>query len=496
MSVENNDVFYTWFNLGGSNAELLADTGRQILPHVDDVLDRFYELILNREETRSFFSDPKLVDHAKQAQKAHWEKLFSGRFDQDYFESADRIGRVHYQIQLPFIQYLGGYSAAGSDMLDILLRRRVMNRKKLSQQVQLVTRVMLADCERVIEAYFAAQQEEQTKALGLMTEGIERLEQGNLTFKIRKSDGGGFPERFDGIRQSYNNLIDHWSGIISDATKRAHSVDGKMSHTAQMTQDMSERAEAQAATLEEAVAAVSQVNTGTRDARETVNKVTEQSETNRKDAEKGGQVVKKAIEAVELIEKSSEQIAKFVDVIDDISFQTNLLALNAGVEAARAGDAGRGFAVVASEVRALAGRASQSATEIKTLIAESSTQVRAGCDLVRQTGGSLEDIHLGTSAVSRLMEEMSTLISNQAYSLEEIDTSMADLGQTTQDNAAMATNVFETTAKLAMDSTQLKAGMDGFKTADVSRKPADDDRHEAGLDREFSGYIERRASRT
>lgn len=492
MSVKSNEIFFTWFNLEGDQNKLLSETGKQILPHVDKVLDRFYDLVLSRKETQSFFSDPKLVDHAKQAQKAHWERLFSGDFDPEYFASADRIGRIHYQIQLPFIQYLGGYSAAGSDMLDILMQRRVLNRKKLSQQVQLVTRVMLADCERVIEAYFAAQQEEQTRALDLMTEGIERLEQGNLTFKIRKADGGGFPDRFDGIRQSYNNLIDHWSTILSDATKRAHSVDGKMASTTQLTQEMAKQAEQQAATLEEAVAAVSQVTAGTREARETVDKVAQQSESNRKDAEKGGDVVKLAILAVEQIEKSSEQIAKFVDVIDDISFQTNLLALNAGVEAARAGEAGRGFAVVASEVRALAGRASQSATEIKALIAASSAQVREGSDLVRQTGDNLEDIHKGATAVSALMEEISSVISKQAYSLEEIDTSMANLGQTTQDNATRAMDVFETTAKLAADSARLKEGMDGFETADVSEIHPDG-RTEAGPDWERSGFVERRS---
>ena len=110
------------------------------------------------------------------------------------------------------------------------------------------------------------------------------------------------------------------------------------------------------------------------------------------DAKKSTLVVRQAVEAMDAIAKSAQQISQIIGVIDEIAFQTNLLALNAGVEAARAGDAGRGFAVVASEVRALAQRSAEAAKEIKALISASTTQVDHGVKLVAETGKSLERI--------------------------------------------------------------------------------------------------------
>ena len=324
MTDDARSQIFKWFDLEDENSDLLAELGQFLQPKFDQVLDEFYESILNRTETAQFFQGPKIVTHAKAAQKTHWERLFSGKFDRLYFESAERVGRVHFQIQLPFLLYLGGYSEAGTKMIEIILRQgRFGNKKMVSKQASLLIRVMMADCERVIDAYFSAQQEEQSKALAIMTDGIERLENGDLSNKIRSSEGGGFPEKFDGMRESYNNLIDLWSSIIGSSTNSAHSVDAKMATTSQMTRDLAEHSEQQAATLEEAVAAVIQVAAATKETREMVVKAAKKSEQNHLDAKAGGTEVQEAIAAVVRIEKSSEQIAKFVDVIDDISFQTN-----------------------------------------------------------------------------------------------------------------------------------------------------------------------------
>jgi methyl-accepting chemotaxis protein len=68
------------------------------------------------------------------------------------------------------------------------------------------------------------------------------------------------------------------------------------------------------------------------------------------------------------LEQESREIAKVLDIIQDIALQTNLLALNASIDAAQAGEQGRGFAVVAEEVGALALRTQKSTMEIKQMI--------------------------------------------------------------------------------------------------------------------------------
>jgi methyl-accepting chemotaxis protein len=124
-------------------------------------------------------------------------------------------------------------------------------------------------------------------------------------------------------------------------------------------------------------------------------------------------------------------------VIDGIAFQTNILALNAAVEAARAGEQGRGFAVVASEVRSLAGRSADAAREIKALIGSSVDKVESGSRLVADAGTTMTEIVTSVQRVTDIMAEISAAAAEQSTGIGHVNTSVTDLDQMTQQNAAL-----------------------------------------------------------
>ncbi len=207
---------------------------------------------------------------------------------------------------------------------------------------------------------------------------------------------------------------------------------------ARAADDMAERTEQQAATLQETAAAVEQLTATVEQTAKSAKAVSAQVREAADDAQASGVVVTRAAEAMTQIEASSAKVSQILGVIDEIAFQTNLLALNAGVEAARAGDAGRGFAVVAQEVRALAQRSADAAKEIKTLIVDSSRQVGEGVDLVGQTGAGPARHRRARSASSTSWSTRSPpRPTSRPRPWAEVNVAVNQLDQVTQRNTAM-----------------------------------------------------------
>ncbi|CDZ30391.1 methyl-accepting chemotaxis protein [Neorhizobium galegae] len=295
-------------------------------------------------------------------------------------------------------------------------------------------------------------------AIQVLGQALVSLASGDLTHRIDQP----FTAELDALRQDFNVAIAKLNEALQAVDTNATAIAARSNQIRSSADDLSRRTEQQAASVEETAAALEQITTTVKDASDRANEARGLVARTREGAEKSGEVVRNAVQAMHQIEQSSNEISNIIGVIDDIAFQTNLLALNAGVEAARAGEAGKGFAVVAQEVRELAQRSAKAAKEIKALITTSGMQVQAGVSLVGDTGKALDVIVKEVQEINGHVHAIAEASREQSIGLQEINTAVNTMDQGTQQNAAMVEETTAASHSLASEAAALSQLMSQF----------------------------------
>jgi methyl-accepting chemotaxis protein len=314
------------------------------------------------------------------------------------------------------------------------------------------------------EAKRAALEAEQQRVVRELAAALGRLSKGDLTVQIEARFEGSYAEIRDNFNGAVSSLKDTL-GVISD------SVSGLLGGSDEIlvaVSDLARRTEQQAATLEETAAALDEVTATVRSSASGAQEASRVAAGAKTEAERSGEIVRQAVQAMQGIEEGSRKVTEILSVIDEIAFQTNLLALNAGVEAARAGDAGRGFAVVAQEVRALAQRSAEAAREIKTLISTSRDQVDKGVESVGATGVALEQLVGLAARIDEVISSVARASGEQSVGLGQVNNAVNDMDKVTQQNAAMVEQTNAAAAQLQGRATELGAAVGRF---DLGRPP-------------------------
>jgi len=290
---------------------------------------------------------------------------------------------------------------------------------------------------------------------------LTHLAQGDLTDQLTMACEGELEQ----IKVSLNSAISNLKISMITVREAAESVETGAEEITKGNEDLSARTSEQAASLEETSSAMEEMTATVKQNADNARQANQLAVAARDVAAKGGAVTTKAVEAMSEINKSSTKIADIITVIDEIAFQTNLLALNAAVEAARAGEHGRGFAVVAAEVRNLAQRSATAAKEIKSLIKESLQRVTDGSELVNHSGKTLQEIVTSVKRVTDIIAEITAASQEQASGIDQVNTSIMHMDQTTQQNAAL---VEETTAASQSMRAQSQALMKQVKSFKIN----------------------------
>ncbi|GLR49123.1 methyl-accepting chemotaxis protein [Shinella yambaruensis] len=358
-----------------------------------------------------------------------------------------------------------GTMAKATQALQEKIRERHAMAEREERQRQELERERQQNYE--LQERDAASQARVVTAIG---EALERLATSDLTVRC-----GDLGPSYETLRANFNQALDHLEAAMTKVNAKGIDIGGAKEEIRRASNELSQRTERQAANLEETSAALDELTVTVRQTAEGASDASQRVKSVSAEASRSDLIVAEAIEAMNDIETSSEEISKIIGVIDEIAFQTNLLALNAGVEAARAGDSGKGFAVVAQEVRELAQRSAAAAKEIKDQISRSSGQVQNGVRLVRETGEALKRISGQVTAASDIVGKIAYSASEQDVTLRSISTSLNQLDAATQRNAAMAEETTASAEALAADTDELLGLIRSFR---VSRFDAGTDLHE------------------
>ena len=352
---------------------------------------------------------------------------------------------------------VGMMAHATKSLQEKVRERQSMTIRQKEQQKQLdAERQQNVDMQR-------SEAETQAHVVSTIGEALAELAKGDLT--VRCADLG---PKYTGLRQNFDDAMERLEQAMAQVRLKGNDIGVSKEEIRRASNELAQRTERQAANLEETSAALNELSTAVRETADGAKEAAGQVRNVRTEAEKSDTIVSRAIDAMTCIEQSSADITKIISVIDEIAFQTNLLALNAGVEAARAGESGKGFAVVAQEVRELAQRSASAAKEIREKISQSSEQVNSGVQMVSEAGEALKRISDQIAGANAIVAQIAHRAEEQDTTLRSISSSINQLDQATQQNAAMAEETTASAEVLANDTGDLLGLIQKFRVKGTS----------------------------
>ncbi|CDG83056.1 methyl-accepting chemotaxis protein [Janthinobacterium agaricidamnosum] len=420
--------------IGKAQAVIEFDINGKVLDANDNFLDVMgYTLDEIKGEHHRIFCEPEYANSPEY--KKFWQKLNRGEFDSGRYKRIGNHGKVVW-IQAtynPILDFNGKPYKIVKFAIDITDQVNLENSIKVKAQ---------SDTHKVEE----------------LLASVARAAQGDLTCSI-KVEGN---EPIDLLAGGISKMIADLRSVIGNVVSAASGFAEASNLIAERSTGVAVGTQALGATVEQMNASIDGLTHSIHSIAENTSNADFLAKSTQHEAEAGAKAVAKSIEAMDLINRSSEDIGEIVKVISEIANQTNMLAFNAAIEAARAGEHGLGFSVVADEVRKLAERSSQATKEISKLINESVKRVSTGSEISKQASDAFDKIVSGVGKTTLAISDISKAANEQLLTAKEVSAAIQYIAEETEKSAANCDGIARSIDSLNDRAGGLNTTVSGF----------------------------------
>ena len=148
-----------YIDFSEEDAARIKSLREDVAPHFETIVDAFYESLWSNPRTRAVFESEEQVERLRGKLMQWLEELFTGPYDEDYFERHHHIGKVHVDVGLLPHFMFGAMNIIRRHITRLIARHEQMGRRERAAHAESVEKLLDLELTLMVQSYWDSMME-------------------------------------------------------------------------------------------------------------------------------------------------------------------------------------------------------------------------------------------------------------------------------------------------------------------------------------------------